>query len=88
MKTSTYTTVYASTPVEGSILIVGDQGRVMYLTIGNGAERLTIQPRDAAFLDKLANEAERLCREFVGDVPGGFAPSPYRATPTGGESAA
>lgn len=69
MKTSTYSVVDASTPVEGTILYVEGQGRVMYLTIGTGSERLTIQPRDAAFLDKLSNEADRLCREFVGDVP-------------------
>ena len=88
MKTSTYITVDENTPVEGTILYVEGQGRKMFLTIGDGSGRCTFQPDDPAFLDKLSNEADRLCREFVGDVPGGFAPSPYRATPTGGESAA
>ena len=73
MKTSTYSVVDENTPVEGSILYIEGQGRVMYLTIGTGSERCTLQPSDPAFLDKLANEAERLCREFVGDVPGGQA---------------
>ncbi len=73
MKTSTYSVVDENTPVEGSILYIEGQGLVMYLTIGEGSTRLTIQPRDAAFLDKLSNEADRLCREFVGDVPGGQA---------------
>lgn len=69
MKTSTYITVDENTPVKGTILNVEGQGRVMYLTVGKGGGRLTIQPRDPAFLDKLSNEADRLCREFVGDVP-------------------
>ena len=69
MMTSVYTVGDQSTPVEGTILNVEGQGPTMYLTIGTGAYRLTLQPRDAAFLDKLSNEADRLCREFVGDVP-------------------
>ena len=69
MKTSTYITVDENTPVEGTILYVEGQGRKMFLTIGEGSGRCTFQPDDPAFLDKLSNEAERLCREFVGDVP-------------------
>ena len=73
MKTSTYIEVDEHTRVEGTILDVPGVGLRMYLTIGTGSERCTLQPSDPAFLDKLANEAERLCREFVGDVPGGQA---------------
>ena len=43
--------------------------RVMFLRIAERFEDLTIIVRDPAFLDKPSNEAERLCREFVGDVP-------------------
>ena len=69
MKTSTYIEVDEHTRVEGTILDVPGVGLRMYLTIGTGSERCTLQPSDPAFLDKLANEADRLCREFVGDVP-------------------
>lgn len=42
---------------------------VAFLVITEGAQSVTMIVRDPAFLDKLANEAERLCRELVGDVP-------------------
>lgn len=70
MQTSTYSEVEADTRVEGSILIVGtDARREMYLTVGEGSSRNTFHVVDPIFLDRLSNEAERLCREFVGDIP-------------------
>jgi hypothetical protein len=65
----TYAEAEADTKIVGSILPDGRGGRIMYLTFGEGSTRISFHVNDTMFLDKLANEAERLCREFVGDVP-------------------
>ena len=46
--------------------------KYLVLTIeddGAAYPHVTLFPDDPAFLDKLANECERVVREFVGDVP-------------------
>lgn len=72
----TYTTIHPTFAAEvgGYVSPVNDVP-VAFLVITEGAQSVTIITRDPAFLDKLSNEAERLCREFVGDVP-----EPLRAT--------
>lgn len=70
MQTSTTHYVDATTPVRAYILEVGeDKRRVMYLEVGALADRATFIFYAPEFLDRLSNEADRLCREFVGDVP-------------------
>ena len=66
----TDTTVHAKldTPVFGYTLPVCGK-TVGYLKVGTDENYVTFIITDPAFLDKLANEAERLCREIVGDVP-------------------
>lgn len=69
MNTSHNLFVTGKDKVRGFILEVPNtKRRVMYLEIGESPYAVTFMP-DPEFLDKLANEAERLCREFVGDVP-------------------
>ena len=68
MQTHCYSEAEADTKIEGYILDSAS-GRHIYLTFGEGSTRVTLHVNDTAFLDKLANEAERLCREYVGDVP-------------------
>lgn len=63
------------TPVTGYTLPVFGE-TVGYLKIGTDQSVVTIIIRDPAFLDKLANECERLCRELVGDVPATVDPAP------------
>jgi hypothetical protein len=43
----------------------------MFFTVegADRMDRMTFIVNDPVFLDKLSNEADRLCREFVGDVP-------------------
>lgn len=69
MRSSIYSEAEADTKVEGSILTTETGARHVYLTLGTGSTRITLHVNDTAFLDKLANEAERLTREFIGDVP-------------------
>jgi hypothetical protein len=72
MQTGTTHYVNDQTEVTAEILEVGDdERRVMYLTVGPRWSpcRATFIIEGTDFLDKLANEAERLVREFVGDVP-------------------
>ena len=70
MKTHTVLFIDKDTPVSGRISTVNDR-RVMYLNIGDSPYGTTIILEEPEFLDKLSNEADRLCREFVED---------YRAT--------
>ena len=69
MRHMTYAEAEADTKIEGSILLDGRGEKIMYMTFGEGSTRVTFHVNDTAFLDKLANEAERLTREFIGDVP-------------------
>ena len=71
MHSTTNFHVNGSTRVNGEILVVPGSGRVMFFTVegADRMDRMTFIVNDPVFLDKLANEAERLCREFVGDVP-------------------
>lgn len=64
MQTTTTHHIDASTPVSGYILDVNGK-RVMYLQIGENSERSTFILFDPTFLDRLSNEADRLCREYV-----------------------
>ena len=74
MKTSQNLYVDGTDKVRGYILEVGvTRRRVAYLEVGESPYTVTFMLDDPAFLDKLSNEADRLCREFVGDVPGGQA---------------
>lgn len=55
-----------------SVATDGNGRRYLVLTIeddGAAYPHVTLFPDDPAFLDKLANECERVVREFVGDVP-------------------
>lgn len=63
-------TVHAKfdTPVTGYTLPVSEK-TVGYLKIGTDENHVLFIITDPTFLDKLTNEGERLCREFVGDVP-------------------
>ena len=71
---NTTTTVHCTeeTRVFGEVMTLSDGKRFMALRIsadrwgGTGVDLLLTDP---ALLDKLSNEAERLCREFIGDVP-------------------
>jgi hypothetical protein len=81
MQTGTTHYVNDQTEVTAEILEVGeDKRRVMYLTVGPkwSAGRATFIIDGAMFLDKLSNEAERLVREYIGDVP------PLEPLPTAG----
>lgn len=72
MQTGTTHYVNNETEVSACILEVGeDKRRVMYLTVGPQWSpcRATFIIDGTDFLDKLSNEAERLVREYVGDVP-------------------
>jgi len=74
MNVHTNSTAYAykDTKVTGYILDVEGQGKTAYLQVGNDDGRITfiLMGKDSTdFLDKLSNEAERLTREFIGDVP-------------------
>ena len=70
MKTSQNLYVDGTDKVRGYILEVGvTRRRVAYLEVGESPYTVTFMLDDPAFLDKLSNEADRLCREFVGDVP-------------------
>ena len=56
----------------GEILTSSDGSRFMVFRIGAaryGDTGVDFIIRTPELLDKIANEAERLCREFVGDVP-------------------
>lgn len=66
----------------GEILTLSTGERFMTFRISEtryGGTGVDLLISDPALLDMIANEAERLCREFVGDVPppleiGGTAP--------------
>lgn len=76
MQTTTTVHVTNETNVYGEILTTSDGRRFMSLVIGEapfGGTNISLLINDPAFLDRLSNEADRLCREFVGDVPGGQA---------------
>ena len=69
MQTTTTLHIEKSTEVKGYILDVAGLGRTMYLEVDGGGNRVCfIVGKNADLLDKLANEAERLTREFIGDV--------------------
>ena len=72
MHTTTTVHITAKTRVYGDILTTTSGDRFMRLTIGEeeyAGTRVELLISDPEFLDYLANEAERLCREFVGEVP-------------------
>lgn len=70
MQTTTTLHIEKSTEVKGYILDVAGLGRTMYLEVDGGGNRVCfIVGKNTDLLDKLANEAERLTREFIGDVP-------------------
>lgn len=70
MQTTTTLHIEKSTEVRGYILDVAGLGRTMYLEVVGGGNRVCfIVGKNTDLLDKLANEAERLTREFIGDVP-------------------
>ena len=78
MQTTTTVHVTSETRAYGEILTHSEGKRFMSLVIGEapyGGTSVALLITDPAFLDKLANEAERLCREFVGDVPAFEPPS-------------
>jgi hypothetical protein len=71
MRTNSTFHVNASCTVTSRILDVAGVGRTPYLEVhaADGYAKLVFVVSDPVFLDKLSNEADRLCREFVGDVP-------------------
>jgi hypothetical protein len=69
MHTDTTFHVTKTTGVRSYILDVPGLGPTMYLKVEGEGNDLVFIARDTDFFDKLANEAERLVREFVGDVP-------------------
>ena len=72
MQITTTVHVNAKTRAFGSILTATSGDRFMCLTIGEeeyAGTRVELLISAPEFLDFLANEAERLCREFVGEVP-------------------
>jgi len=74
IRTTSYVHLPANTRVTGMIRTQTNGDRYMVLDLSaQGVGDVTFFIHDPEFLDKLANEAERLCREFVGDVPGGQA---------------
>ena len=60
-----------SAKVEARICTDGDGKRYLVLEIreDHAYPAVTFFPAGPEFLDKLANECERVVREFVGDVP-------------------
>lgn len=72
MHTTVTLHVNAKTRAFGSILTTGSGDRFMRLTVGEekyAGTRVEFLISDPEFLDYISNEGERLCREFVGDVP-------------------
>ena len=69
MHTDTTFHVRATTSVRSYIIDVPGLGPTMYLKIEGEGNDLVFIARDTDFFDKLANEAERLVREYIGDVP-------------------
>ena len=71
MQTTTMIHLDDTATVEAEIQTRRNGERYLLLRISEslGGPHLTIFPAGPEFLDKLANECERVTREFVGDVP-------------------
>lgn len=71
---NTTTTVHCTeeTRVFGEVMTLSDGKRFMSFRISNdrwGGTGVDFLINDTALLDMISNEAERLTREFIGDVP-------------------